>query len=125
MTDKAGARVRELILRRLGGDSAVRQLVSEAEHGEVGERTRRRAELALEDAVARDALFAEEFQAAMSAANAQFGSALGHNHTVTINGSAYASGGISFGAVGRDVVMPTMPVPGSPDRDQSTPYPAH
>ncbi len=63
--DAAVERLHELVLRRLAGDTALVRLREEAAaRGELTRRTRLRVELALEDAVERDGVFARALRAA-------------------------------------------------------------
>jgi hypothetical protein len=72
-------RLHELISRKLGKDPALEQLVEEAEAGEHEPRalTRRRLELALEDAAERDTEFADALRRAVDELRAAPGRADG------------------------------------------------
>lgn len=104
MVDAAAVRVRELVLGKLGADSAVQQLLLEGEQGgEVSDRTRRRVELALEDVTEKDTQFAIELRAALATAAESANIHLEDTHGGTaISGSASASGagGSAIGAIG-------------------------
>ncbi len=82
--DVAMDRLHDVVSTRLGQDSALERLNEEAGSGELAGRTRQRVELALEDAVERDAAFAELLRSAV--AEVQAASADGS--TFTFHGPA-------------------------------------
>lgn len=118
VVDAGAAKVRDVVLTKLGGDSSVQKLETEvAETGEVSERTRKRVELALEDAVDDDAQFAEALKTALSEARTQGGAVASHGG-IAVSGTAEAHGhGIAIGAVNRDVNFGQPQGPQAPDRD--------
>ncbi|MGA5820357.1 hypothetical protein ACPC54_21120 [Kitasatospora sp. NPDC094028] len=63
--DAAMDELHDLVSRRLGEDPALRRLAEEAERDEVGDRTRQRVRLALEDAVDEDPGFGEALSRAV------------------------------------------------------------
>jgi hypothetical protein len=103
VVDAAAKRVRDLLLRKLGSDSALSQLQLEGEQtGKVSNRTRQRVELALEDALEKDVQFAVELRLALveaTKAQGKAGVVLGTN---LVSGTAAASGDGSsaIGAIG-------------------------
>jgi hypothetical protein len=125
VVDASAVRLRDVLLRKLGGDSAVRRLELEAaETGEVGDRTRQRVALALEDAVEQDAEFAEELEGALAEAERN-GGLLATTGGTVVSGTAHATGmgSVAIGAVGRDATIGRAPDPHGPDRARSTPVP--
>ncbi|GLY42502.1 hypothetical protein Amsp01_085250 [Amycolatopsis sp. NBRC 101858] len=114
VVDASAVRLRDVLLRKLGKDSAVEQLQLEAARPEgVGDRTAQRVKLALEDAVEQDRGFAAELESALAEAE-KSGSAAGGP---VVSGTATASGGgIAIGAVGRDANFGPPPDPRRPDR---------
>lgn len=104
VVDAAAVRVRELLLSKLGADSAVQQLLLEGEQtGEVSDRTRQRVELALEEVTYKDTQFATELNAALTAAAERTDSKLVATHggtAVSGNASASGAGSSAIGAIG-------------------------
>lgn len=118
VVDASAARLRDVLLRKLGSDSAVRQLQLEAgESEQVSDRTKRRVTLALEDAMEQDAQFAAELTSALAEAEKHGSLVATHGGTV-VHGTATASGqgSTAIGAVGRDVTVGQAPDPHQPDR---------
>ena len=110
VVDASAVRLRDVLLRKLGGDSAMQRLQLEAaETGTVSDRTQQRVTLALEDAVENDSQFAGELKAAL--AEAETGGTV-------ISGTANATGtgSVAIGAVGRDANLGQTPDPHRPDR---------
>src|SRR5689334_15664251 len=104
VVDASAVRLRDVVLRKLGGDSAVQRLELEAaETGEISDRTQQRVTLALEDAVEQDAQFADELKGALAEAERNGGLVATSGGTV-VSGTANASGtgSVAIGAVGRD-----------------------
>jgi hypothetical protein len=100
--DAAVDRVGELVMGKLGSDSAIERLqVEAAEPGEISDLTRQRVGLALQDAVNRDADFARHLAAAVAAAEQAAGSgARAGSGGVAIAGGVHAKdGGVAFGVV--------------------------
>lgn len=121
VVDAAAARtrdkIRDVVLAKLAGDSAVRKLEEEvAETGEVSERTVRRVRDAVEAAADDDARFRAELEAAIAEAQQHGGSVAMHEGRI-VHGTAQASGGgIAVGAVGGDANVGQPPGPRQPDR---------
>lgn len=61
--DASVDRLADLVLTKLGAEPAIAQMREEAAQGVDNERTKRRVQLAVEDAVERDERFAEELRA--------------------------------------------------------------
>lgn len=59
-------RLHEVVVRKLGNDSALEQLQLEAAKGDVGTRTQARVRLALEEAAEQDKTFAADLDAALA-----------------------------------------------------------
>ena len=118
MVDASAVRLRDVLLRKLGSDSAVQRLELEAaESGEVSDRTRQRVTLALEDAVEQDTEFADELTAALAEAEKNGGLTATSGGTVIIGtANATGTGSIAIGAVGRDASLRQSPGPHQPDR---------
>ncbi|MFI9453536.1 hypothetical protein [Amycolatopsis sp. NPDC052450] len=116
VVDASAARLRDVVLRKLGADSAFERLQLEAGQPEgVSERTTQRVTLALEDAVEQDADFATDLKAAIAEAK-KSGAVASFGGTV-VNGPVTASGhGIAIGAVGRDANMRPAPDPRHPEQ---------
>ncbi|MGW5715332.1 hypothetical protein ACWEVP_04135 [Amycolatopsis sp. NPDC003865] len=112
--DASAVRLRDILVRKLGTDSAVQRLQLEAaESPEISERTLQRVTLALEEAVVQDGEFAAELESAL----AEVSDSDGTPQTMAVSGSAVAhGGGIAIGAVGRDVHLGQAPDPQGPDR---------
>lgn len=114
-------RLHGLIAQKLGDDTALRQLEVEAEDNqEVPPRTRKRAQLALEDAADRDHEFADQLEAALREleSSAVQATAKTDSHeivadTVEINAQ---SGGVASGLIHGSVSVsnPTLPDPAAP-----------
>jgi hypothetical protein len=117
VVDAGAAKVRDVVLAKLGDDSAVRKLAEEAaETGEVSERTRTRVALAVEDAADEDDRFAAALEAALAEASRSGGVVATHGGTV-VSGSAQARDhGIAIGGVGRDAHIGQPRDPQAPDR---------
>jgi hypothetical protein len=118
VVDASAVRLRDVLLRKLGGDSAVQRLELEAaETGEVSERTQQRVTLALQDAVEQDTQFATELQDALTHAE-KSGAVIATSGGTVTNGTATATGqrSIAIGAVGRDASLGQAPDPHQPDR---------
>ncbi len=101
--DAAVDRVGEVVMAKLGSDTAVQRLQIEAakESGEVTDRTRDRVKLALADAVDDDPDFAQELAAAVAAVDKAGGAgAVAGPGGIVITGGVHAhSSGPAFGAV--------------------------
>ncbi|OXM50291.1 chromosome partitioning protein [Amycolatopsis thailandensis] len=113
VVDASAVRLRDVLLRKLGGDSAVKRLQLEAgETGDVSDLTRQRVNLAIEDAVEQDPQFATELKAAIAEAakDDDFVATYGTT-TVTGTAHAHATGSIAIGAVGRDANLGQAPDP--------------
>jgi hypothetical protein len=98
VVDAGAIRVRELVLTKLDGDSAVRRMeVEAAETGKVSDRTRQRLELALEEATEEDEKFAAELSEALTQAREPR-----KDNSVAVTGTATATGpgGSAVGAIG-------------------------
>ncbi|MFI6151274.1 hypothetical protein ACIBCA_01050 [Kitasatospora sp. NPDC051170] len=80
--DAAMDELHGLVSRRLGADPALRRLSEEAERDEIGDRTRQRVRLALEDAVEEDPAFGEALRRAVEQVR-------------TLDHDSRASGGVS------------------------------
>jgi hypothetical protein len=118
VVDASAVRLRDVLLRKLGGDSAVQRLqVEAAETGEVSDRTQQRVTLALEDAVDQDPQFADELKEALAEAEKNGGLVATTGGTV-ISGTATATGtrSVAIGTVGRDANLGHTPDPHRPDR---------
>jgi hypothetical protein len=118
VVDASAVRLRDVLLRKLGGDSAVQRLQLEAaETGQVSDRTQQRVTLALEDAVDQDSQFADELKVALAEAEKNGGLVATTGGTV-ISGTANATGtsSVAIGAVGRDANVGQAPDPHRPDR---------
>jgi hypothetical protein len=118
LLDASEVRLRDVLLRKLGGDTAVQRLELEAaETGAVSDLTRRRVTLALEDAVGHDTEFAAELKAALDEARKN-GALPAASGGTSIAGTAQASGqgSIAIGATGRDAHIGRVPDPHRPDR---------
>jgi hypothetical protein len=100
VVDAGVDRVGQLILTKLGGDPAVGQLEAEAsEQGQVSDRTRKRVELAVEEAAERDQEFAVALTAAVEAA--QTGGTVASTGGVAVSGGVHSTGsGTAIGVVG-------------------------
>jgi hypothetical protein len=98
--DAAVDRVGQVVMDKLGSDSAVQRLqVEAAESGEVSELTHKRVGLALEDAVARDAEFAQRLEAAVAEVDKAGGAVAGPGG-VAISGGVHAKdSGVAIGVV--------------------------
>ncbi|WP_410614038.1 hypothetical protein [Amycolatopsis sp. lyj-109] len=116
VVDAGAAKVRDVVLTKLGGDPSVQKLAAEvAETGKVSERTRTRLELALEDAIDDDAQFADALKNALAEVHPQGGVVASHGGTA-VSGTAEAHGhGIAVGAVGHDVHFGQPRDPQAPD----------
>jgi hypothetical protein len=97
--DAAVDRVGQVVMDKLGSDSAVQRLqVEAAESGEISELTHKRVGLALEDAVARDPEFAQRLEAAVAEVD-KAGAAAGPGG-VAISGGVHAKdSGVAIGVV--------------------------
>ncbi|WP_328617208.1 hypothetical protein OHS18_13280 [Amycolatopsis sp. NBC_00355] len=116
VVDASAARLRDVLLRKLGRDSAVERLQLEAaESAEISDRTRQRVTMAIEDAVDHDAEFAAELEAALADARQNGGLVAGAGGTVISGSAAAHNGGVAIGAVGRDVNFGQTPDPRQPD----------
>jgi hypothetical protein len=118
VVDAASARLRDVMLRKLGTDSAVQRLqVEAAESATISDRTRDRVTLALEEAVEEDREFAAELESAMADVE-KSGVASAISYVTEVSGTATAAGGgIAIGAVGRDVNLGQVSGPRLPDRE--------
>ncbi|WP_410596215.1 hypothetical protein [Amycolatopsis sp. lyj-23] len=113
--DAGAAKVRDVVLKKLDGDPSVRKLAAEvAETGEVSERTRKRVELALEDAVDEDRQFADALKTALAEARSS-GTAASHGGVAVVGTAEARDHGIAFGAVGRDVHVGRPRAPRAPE----------
>lgn len=115
--DAAVDRVGQVVMDKLGSDSAVERLqVEAAESGEVSELTQQRVELALEDAVARDTEFADRLSAAVAEVDKAGGEgAVAGPGGVAISGGVHAKdSGVAIGVVAGGSV--------SVDRSASDPH---
>jgi hypothetical protein len=118
VVDASAVRLRDVLLRKLGGDSAVQRLQLEAtETGEVSDRTQQRVTLALQDAADQDEQFADELRDALAQAEKN-GALVATSGGTVISGTANATGtgNIAIGAVGRDANLGRTPDPHRPDR---------
>jgi hypothetical protein len=117
VVDASAGRLRDVLMRKLGKDSAVERLRREAARPEgVSDRTTQRVRLALEDAVEHDRGFAAELESALAEA-AENGGLVATSGGTAVSGTATASGGgIAIGAVGRDANIGQPPDPHRPDR---------
>lgn len=118
VVDASAVRLRDVLLRKLGKDSAVQRLQLEAaEIGEVSDRTRQRVTLALEEAVEQDKQFAAELTSALVQAEKN-GALVATSGGTVISGTATATGlcTVAIGAVGRDANLGQAPDPHRPDR---------
>ena len=118
VVDATAVRLREVVLRKIGADSAVQRLELEAaETGEVSDRTQQRVTLALEDAIEQDPQFADELKTALAEAEKNGGLVATSGGTV-VRGTAHATGAnsVAIGAVGRDANLGQSPDPHRPDR---------
>ncbi|WP_206786660.1 hypothetical protein [Amycolatopsis sp. MtRt-6] len=117
VVDAGAAKVRDVVLAKLGDDSAVQKLAAEAaETGEVSERTRTRVALAVEDAADEDERFAAALEAALAEASRP-GGVVATDGGTAVSGTAHAHDqGIAIGAVGRDVHFGQPRDPQAPDR---------
>jgi hypothetical protein len=118
IVDASAARLRDVLLRKLGNDSAMQRLQLEAvETGRVSDRTQQRITLALEDAVEQDTEFANELTSALAQAEKN-GALVATSGGTVISGTATATGqgSVAIGAVGRDANMGQAPDPHRPDR---------
>jgi hypothetical protein len=118
LVDASAVRLRDVLLRKLGNDTAVQQLQLEAaQAGKVSDRTQQRVTLALEDAADQDKQFADELMDALAQADKNGALSATSGGTI-ISGTAKATGhGIAFGAVGRDANVRQAPDPHRPDRN--------
>ncbi|MFJ1768425.1 hypothetical protein ACIOD2_49470 [Amycolatopsis sp. NPDC088138] len=118
VVDAASTRLREVLLRKLSADSALRQLELEAESGDVRDRTTQRVTLSLTDAVEQDTVFATKLRSALADARGS-GVTFTTSDRIVVNGPVTASGhghGIAFGVVGGDAHIRQAPNPHQPDR---------
>jgi hypothetical protein len=100
--DAAVDRVGQVVMDKLGSDSALQRLQEEAkESGEISELTQQRVELTLKDAVARDTEFAERLAAAVAEAKKASGEgAVAGAGGVAISGGVNAKdSGLAIGVV--------------------------
>jgi hypothetical protein len=117
VVDAGAAKVRDVVLAKLGDDSSVRKLAEEAaETGEVSERTRKRVALAIEDAADEDRQFAEALEAALAEAGRHGGAVASHGGTAVSGNAEARDHGIAIGGVGRDVNFGQPRDPQAPDR---------
>ncbi|MDS0137865.1 MULTISPECIES: hypothetical protein [unclassified Amycolatopsis] len=118
VVDAGAAKVRDVVLTKLGDDSSVQKLAAEAaETGEVSERTRKRVELALEAAADDDARFAEALKTALAEARPQGGVVASHGGIAVSSTAEAHDHGTAFGTVGRDVNFGQPRDPRTPDRE--------
>lgn len=118
--DAAMDQLHALVSRKLGADAAVQKLAEEAGTGqdELSDRTRRRVQLSLEDAVEQDPDFAEALQRAVLELRAL--SRLGGGHSAGDGGQAVGGnvdiradhGSVAAWSTG-NVAMGNPPQPGS------------
>lgn len=102
-------RLHDVVVRKLGDDSALKQLESEATTtGEAGTRTQARVRLALEEAAEQDKAFAADLEAAV--AKLQTG-----DHGIAIGRDVRADSGISIIMTGGSVSV-DRPDPSGPAR---------
>ncbi|RSN31365.1 chromosome partitioning protein [Amycolatopsis sp. WAC 04169] len=116
VVDASAARLRDVVLRKLGADSAFERLRLEAGQPEgVSERTTQRVTLALEDAAEQDADFATDLKAAL--AEAERSGAIASVGGTVVSGPVTASGhGIAIGSVGGNANVWQPPGPHNPER---------
>jgi hypothetical protein len=69
-------RLGELVTRKLGNDTALKQLEAEAGSGNIATRTQTRVQLALEDAAEKDTTFATDLNAAVTTLQPAIGVAI-------------------------------------------------
>lgn len=117
VVDAGAAKVRDVVLAKLGDDSAVQKLAAEAaETGEVSPRTRKRVALALEEAANEDEQFAAALESALAEASGPGGVVATHGGTA-VSGTAHAHDqGTAIGVVVRDVHFGQPRDPQAPDR---------
>jgi hypothetical protein len=111
-------RLHDVVVGKLGGDTALARLESEAsEAGEASTRTKARVRLALEDVVEDDPDFAAQVQEALTQVQAVAG-AHATAHGIAIGGDVRAdTGGIAIGGVtGGRVSIGDRPDPPEPVR---------
>ncbi|WP_143264021.1 chromosome partitioning protein [Amycolatopsis kentuckyensis] len=104
---RARDKVRDVVLNKLGSDSAVKKLETEiSETGQVSERTQRRVTDAVEDAVEDDESFAAQLKAALTEAE-QYPALVATQGGTVVSGTATASGqgSVAIGAAGRDATV--------------------
>ncbi len=99
VVDAAVDKVGQLVMDKLGADSAVQRLqVEAAESGEVSELTRKRVGLALEDAV-RDTEFAQRLEAAVAEVTKAGGAVAGPGGVAISGGVNAKDSGVAIGVV--------------------------
>ncbi|WP_116206476.1 chromosome partitioning protein [Amycolatopsis circi] len=114
---KARAKVLELVLGKVGTDSAVAKLDEEVTaSGQVSKLTRTRVELAVTAAGQDDPDFAAALTAAVAEVERHGGVVAAHGGTVITGTAATSGSGDAFGAVG-SVTKVAMPDPQRPGRD--------
>ncbi len=116
VVDASAERLRDVVLRKLGTDSAVERLQVEASQPDgVSDRTQQWVTLALEEAVEQDTDFAAELKSAL--AEAEKNGVVAMSGGTVVSGPVTASGhGIAIGAVARDANIKQAPDPRQPDR---------
>jgi hypothetical protein len=104
-------KLHEVVVAKLGGDSALAKLESEVtETGEAGTRTEARVRLSLEEAAEEDPRFASALESAVVAVRGS--SAAAGDHGVAIAGGVTATdGGIAIGGVTGGSVRLGPPIP--------------
>jgi hypothetical protein len=106
--DAGLGKLHDVIVAKLGGDSAVKQLETEvAETGEAGTRTQTRVRLALEEAAEQDKAFAADLQSALATLRTG-------DHSIAVGRDVRADSGMVIMAPGGQVSVapPNPPRPG-------------
>lgn len=114
-------RLHDLVVSRLGGDTAMAKLHDEAESGQVSDRTRDRVAAALEDTTQADPSFGQQLQALVEQIRAMASRAGGD---VAVGGAAITGNvsntgsGTAFGAVAKidNFTVNSLPAPPPPGR---------
>jgi hypothetical protein len=102
-------KLHDVVMSKLGGDSALRQLEAEATStGEAGTRTQARVRLALEEAAEQDPTFAADLEAALTKLHVSAG-----DHGVAIGRDVRSDSGVSIVMTGGSVTM-ERPDPSGP-----------
>jgi hypothetical protein len=110
MTDEAMDagldKLHDVVIAKLGGDSAINQLETEvAETGEAGTRTQTRVRLALEEAVEQDKAFAADLESALATLRTG-------DHSIAVGRDVRADSGIVIMQTGGTVSLERPDPPG-------------